>query len=206
MPGTPPPPRGMVHQAGAASLDRSMTAGLETAWNPRRAPSTSVGSAVRWRGLASRGPCRPGWSRGRALGMLRITAHGLEEASDPQALALQGSQGDRRCRAAGRGAGGAHRERASEGHRAGRFRHRCLGPQQRPHRWARCPQHPGHDQEQDGVGGVKRSAGAEPPGDAEKLSALPSVASVSRSAFGLGDTTGRFRSRHAPGTLAGDGC
>jgi hypothetical protein len=29
MPGTPPPPRGMVHQAGAASLDRSMTAGLK---------------------------------------------------------------------------------------------------------------------------------------------------------------------------------
>src|SRR5436309_729013 len=40
--------------------------------------------------------------------MLRITWHGPEEASDPETLALQGSQGDRCCRAAGRWAGGAH--------------------------------------------------------------------------------------------------
>jgi hypothetical protein len=32
-------------------------------------------------------------------------------------------------------------------------------PKQRPRRRARCPQHPGHDQEQDRAGGVKRSAG-----------------------------------------------
>jgi len=62
--------------------------------------------------------------------------------------------------------GGAHRERASEGHRASRFRHRCLSPQHGPRRWARRPQHPGHNQEQDRAGGVKRSAGRSLPPDA----------------------------------------
>ena len=35
-------------------------------------------------------------------------------------------------------------------------------PQQRPQRWARCPQHLGHHQEQDRAGGVKRPAGHGP--------------------------------------------
>ena len=51
-------------------------------------------------------------------------------------------------------AGGAHRERASEGHRASRFRHRRLSSQHRPRWWARRPQHPGDDQEQDWAAGV----------------------------------------------------
>jgi hypothetical protein len=51
-------------------------------------------------------------------------------------------------------AGGAHGERASAGRWAGRVRRRRLSPQQRPRRWARCPQHPGHDVEQDRAGGV----------------------------------------------------
>jgi hypothetical protein len=55
-------------------------------------------------------------------------------------------------------AGGAHGERASEGDRASRFGHRGLSPQRWPRRWARRPQHPSHDQEQDRAGGVKRSA------------------------------------------------
>jgi hypothetical protein len=59
-------------------------------------------------------------------------------------------------------AGGAHRERAFEGHRASRFRHRGLSPQHRPRRRARCPQHPGHDEEQDRAGGMKRSGGRAP--------------------------------------------
>jgi hypothetical protein len=52
------------------------------------------------------------------------------------------------------GRGGAHRERAFEGHRASRLRHRRLSSQHRPRGWARRPQHPGHDQEQDRAGGV----------------------------------------------------
>jgi hypothetical protein len=74
----------------------------------------------------------------------------------PEALALQGSQGDRRRRAARRRAGGAHGQRAPEGHRADRFRRRRLRSQRRPHRRARRPQHPGHDQEQDRPGRVAR--------------------------------------------------
>jgi len=101
---------------------------------------------------------------GSLLEMLRVTWYGAEETSKPETLALQGSQGDRCCRAAGWWAGGAHGERASEGDRASRFRHRRLSPQQRPSRWARRAQHPGHDQEQDWAGGVKRSADVAPPG------------------------------------------
>ena len=54
----------------------------------------------------------PRWDRERVLGMLRITRHGLEEASDPETLALQGSQGDRRRRATG----GWQVERTASGH------------------------------------------------------------------------------------------
>src|SRR5512132_2755686 len=92
-----------------------------------------------------------------------VTWHGAEETSKPETLAVQGSQGDRRRRATGGWAGGAHRERASEGHWARWFRHRRLGPQHRPRRWARRPQHPGDDQKQDRAGGVKRSGGRGPP-------------------------------------------
>jgi hypothetical protein len=47
--------------------------------------------------------------------MLRITWYGAEKAGDPETLALQGSQGDRRCGSAGRRAGG-QVERTAGGH------------------------------------------------------------------------------------------
>src|SRR5215204_5367120 len=90
--------------------------------------------------------------------MLRVSWYGAEETNDPETLAVQGSQTDRRCCAARRWAGGAHRQRASEGHRADRFGHRRLSPQRRPRRWPGRPQHPGHHQEQDRVAGLSRSA------------------------------------------------
>src|SRR5829696_5477295 len=85
--------------------------------------------------------------------------HGAEETRNSETLAVQGSQGDRRRRAAGGWAGGAHRERAPEGHRASRFGHRRLSPQHRPHRWAGRPQHPGDDQEQDRAAGLSPRPG-----------------------------------------------
>src|SRR5512133_195938 len=113
--------------------------------------------------------------------MFRIGWYGAEETSDPETLAVQGSQGDRRRRAAGGWAGGANRERASEGHRADRFGHRRLSPQHRPCRWPGRPQHSGDDQNQD------RAAG---------LNALPGVAyrsSSSLSFWRLAATASRTR-------------
>src|SRR5512132_3409958 len=69
-------------------------------------------------GLRAAGAPSTMGTMGRVLVMLRVTWDGAEETSNPKTLALQGSQGDRRGRAASRWAGGAHGERASEGHRA----------------------------------------------------------------------------------------
>jgi hypothetical protein len=64
----------------------------------------------------------------KARGMLRLTQHGREAASDPKTLPLQASQGDRRGRTAGRWTGGTHGERAAEGDRASGIRHHRFSP------------------------------------------------------------------------------
>ena len=156
--GSRQPPRGrdLPRRPAAVQDDRSRGAS-----GPLCAMSALRGG---W-GLRAGVRC-PRGDRERVLGMLRITWYGAEEPRNPETLALQGSQGDRRRRAAGGWAGGTHRERASEGHRARRFGHRRLSPQHRPRRWARRPQHPGDDQKQDRAGGVKRSGGRGPRPDA----------------------------------------
>jgi len=71
--------------AGAAGLTHLCTAGLgDGLEHVERLPARRSAAPCGGVGLATRRLCRPGWDRGSALGMLRITRHGLEEASHPK--------------------------------------------------------------------------------------------------------------------------
>jgi hypothetical protein len=64
-------------------------------------PRCRSGGAARWRGgLRAEGALSTMGTVRRVLGTLRSPGYGAEEASNPETLALQGSQGDRRCGAA----------------------------------------------------------------------------------------------------------